>query len=118
MRYSLKTACGVKRKQEMGRTRASHADLLQVFILDVVEVGEPRDVELIADPQEVLLQLHIRQQLQQPLCPLLTLHLHTHIHKPLFPGCIEDSDPVCSLNCSVLECDANGQFLYGLDVTC
>ena len=66
--------------QDTGRTWASHADLLQVFILDVVEVGESCDVEVITDAQEVLLQLHICQQLQQPLRPLLTLHLHTHIH--------------------------------------
>ena len=65
----------------MQRTGPAHADLLQVFVLDVVKVGEPRDVELIADPQEVLLQLHVTQQLSQPIGALLALQLvHTHRH--------------------------------------
>lgn len=60
-----------------GPTWATHANLLQVFILDVVKVWESSDVELIPDPQEVLLQLDVGEQLQQPLSPLLTLHLKT-----------------------------------------
>lgn len=55
-------------------TGSTQANFLQVLILDVVEVREPRDVEVVSDPLEVLLQLHLRQQLQQPFCSFLTLH--------------------------------------------
>lgn len=55
-------------------TWSTHADLLQVFIFDVVEVRQARDVELVSDAFEVLLQLYLQQQLQQPFCSLLALH--------------------------------------------
>lgn len=55
-------------------TRPAHANLLQVLILDILKVGQAGDVEIIAKPQEILLQLHLRQQLQQPTCALLWLH--------------------------------------------
>lgn len=55
-------------------TGPPHADLLQVLVLDVVEVGESSHVEVVADTQEVLLQLHLHQQLQEPFCALLRLH--------------------------------------------
>lgn len=55
-------------------TRSTHADLLQVFILDVIKVGQAGHVEVVSDLQEVLLQLHFHQQLHQPFCSLLTLH--------------------------------------------
>lgn len=55
-------------------TRPAHADLLQVLILDVLKVGQAGNVEVVTEPQEVLLQLHLGQQLQQPACALLWLH--------------------------------------------
>lgn len=56
------------------RTRASHADLLQILIFDVLKVGEAGDIELIPDAQKVLLQLQLGEQLQQPVRALLCLH--------------------------------------------
>lgn len=55
-------------------TGPAHADLLQVFVLDVVEVWQARDVKIVPDEQEILLQLHLHQQLQEPLCAFFTLH--------------------------------------------
>lgn len=66
--------CQIKMIQRYLLTGPTHADLLQVFILDVVEVRQPRDVQVVPDPQEVLLQLHLHQQLQQPFCAFLALH--------------------------------------------
>lgn len=55
-------------------TRPAHANLLQVLILDILKVGQAGNVEVVAEPQEILLQLHLGQQLQQPACALLRLH--------------------------------------------
>lgn len=63
-------------------TWSPHADLLQVFSLHIVEVRESSDVKLVPDSQEILLQLHVCEQLREPLCPLVCLHVcathHTH----------------------------------------
>lgn len=45
-------------------TRPSHANLLQVLILDILKVGQAGNIEVVTEPQEVLLQLHLGQQLQ------------------------------------------------------
>ena len=58
----------------MLRTGPPHPDLLQVLVLHVVEVREARNVEVITHTQEVLLQLDLHQQLQQPIRALLALH--------------------------------------------
>lgn len=55
-------------------TRPAHANLLQVLILDILKVGQAGNIEVVAEPQEVLLQLHLGQQLQQPACTLFWLH--------------------------------------------
>lgn len=65
-------------------TGPAHANLLQVLILDILEVGQAGNIEVVAEPQEVLLQLHLRQQLQQPACALL--RLHAAAPQPLWGG--------------------------------
>lgn len=65
-------------------TRPAHANLLQVLILDILKVGQAGNIEVIAEPQEVLLQLHLGQQLQQPACALL--RLHAAAAQPLWGG--------------------------------
>lgn len=75
MSYKQRPSSGVEQNIERWfLTRPTHANLLQVFILDVVEVRQPRDVQVVPDPQEVLLQLHLHQQLQQPFRAFLALH--------------------------------------------
>ena len=44
-------------------TGPAHADLLQVLVLDILKVGQAGDVEVVAEAQEILLELHLGQQL-------------------------------------------------------
>lgn len=65
-------------------TRPAHANLLQVLVLDILKVGQAGNVEVIPEPQEVLLQLYLGQQLQQPARALL--RLHAAAPQPLWGG--------------------------------
>ena len=47
-------------------TGPAHADLLQVLVLDILKVGQAGDVEVVAEAQEVLLELHLKLLNQDP----------------------------------------------------
>ena len=45
-------------------TGPAHADLLQVLVLDILKVGQAGDVEVVAEAQEILLELHLERLLK------------------------------------------------------
>lgn len=73
-------------REEDVRTGAPHANLLQILIFDVLEVGQAGNVEFVPDAQEVLLQLQLSQQLQQPVCALFCLHATAQLLPDKVPG--------------------------------
>lgn len=58
----------------MGLTWSTDPNLLQVRLLHVGKVFHAGDVEAISHPQVELLQLHITQQLVEPLSILVHQH--------------------------------------------
>jgi len=68
-------------------TWLADAHLLQVGLLDVGEVLDARDVEAVADAQVELLQLHLSQQLVQPLRVLVHQRVTPPPPPPPNPPC-------------------------------